>query len=62
MKYYLIDITEIDECSKNGIVACWSDDHNCAIVEVNEQSKLIFDGYEIVEICEETENEGEVQI
>lgn len=52
MQYYLIDIKDIGTCSKNGIVACWSETYNCPVVVVDSVTSVIFGDKEIVEIGE----------
>lgn len=50
MKHYKINKSDIKTCSEKGIVACWSNDFNCPVVVKNEETKALFDGYDVVNI------------
>lgn len=47
--YYLIKEKDIQTCSKNNIVSCWSEKYDCAYVEKCEKSEVIFSSYDTVE-------------
>lgn len=50
MKHYKLTIEDIELASKNGIVACWCDEFDCPVTEVNDLSSSVFSDKEIVEI------------
>lgn len=53
MKSYVIDESEIEECSKRGIVACWNSELNKPVVIKNAATDALFLDREVVEITEE---------
>ena len=50
MQYYLVK--DVQKCSDNGIVACWSDEHDSATVPVNDLTTDLFAGSDVVDINE----------
>ena len=47
---YLLKSNDIQTCSDNGAVACWSEKHNAPVTEVNEITGALFGDREKVEI------------
>ena len=47
--YYVIEVSDIELCSKNGIVACWDEDLDKPIILVSDVSKTLFADNETVE-------------
>lgn len=52
MKHYKLKVEDIELASKNGIVACWREELDCPVTEVNELSSSVFYDKEVVEIPE----------
>lgn len=50
MKYYLIEESEIQTASDNGIVAVWLEEHNRPAVVVTDNSTEVFGDKEVVEV------------
>ena len=47
--YYVIEVSEIDKCSVNNLVACWDVELDTPITEVCELSAPLFGGNDTVE-------------
>lgn len=53
MKSYVIDESEIEECSKRGIVACWNGELNKPVVIKNAETDALFSDREVIDVIEE---------
>lgn len=56
MEYYIITIEEVELCSSLGIVAIWSEEHNCPVIVKNDLTTEHFGDHEIVFIEEKHED------